>query len=120
MLKEIFSFIFDRITDPLSLPIDATKEWIILGLIGFIAYVIAYRFIGRLYSSDEIHGSVVGSLLHWTVRGILFVMIWAVTYGIIVVGKFVINNWLWVCITSGVAFAFIVLVCVCKRYCRTT
>lgn len=33
-MREILSFIFDMATDPLTLPIEPWKEWIILGVIG--------------------------------------------------------------------------------------
>lgn len=38
MLTDIFRFIFDMATDPLSLPINPLYEWAILGVIGIFAY----------------------------------------------------------------------------------
>ena len=45
----MFKFIFDLATEPLGLPIDWYYEWIILGVIGYIAYSIAYDKVGSLY-----------------------------------------------------------------------
>ena len=38
----MFKFIFDLATEPLGLPIEWYYEWLILGVIGFIAYLFAY------------------------------------------------------------------------------
>ena len=51
LLREIFSFIFDRFTDPLTLPIEPLYEWIILGIIGLIAYAASFRIVGDMYES---------------------------------------------------------------------
>lgn len=45
----MFKFIFDFATNPLGLPIEWYYEWIILGVIGYIAYLIAYDKVGNLY-----------------------------------------------------------------------
>jgi hypothetical protein len=37
-LRELFSFIFDKLTDPLGLPIAVWKEWLILLILGELAY----------------------------------------------------------------------------------
>lgn len=49
-MREIFSFIFGKFTDPLGLPIEWYWEWIILADIGFTAYIIAYKAVGNMYS----------------------------------------------------------------------
>ena len=38
----IFKFMFERLTDPLGLPINALYEYIILAVIGVVAYKLAY------------------------------------------------------------------------------
>lgn len=88
-MREILSFIFGKLTDPLTLPIEPWKEWIILGVIGALAYIVAFRFVGDLYDSGEISGSAIGSILHWIVRLLVFVPVWFVTYWIIVIGQLV-------------------------------
>ena len=101
-MRELFSFIFDRLTDPLGLPIETWKEWIILGVIGVVAYNVAFQSVGNLYRSGSISGSAAGSFLHWTIRIGVFVAIWAVTYGVISVGKFVITHWVAIlCVLGG-------------------
>lgn len=88
----MFRFIFDLVTEPLGLPIDWYYEWIILGVIGYIAYLIAYDKVGSLYHGDFISGRAAGSFFHWIIRTIYFIVMWAITYGVIWIGKFVMAH----------------------------
>lgn len=87
----MFKFIFDLATEPLGLPIEWYYEWIILLVIGEIAYHVAYDKVGALYHSGSISGRAAGSFVHWIIRTVVFVAVWAVTYGVIWIGKFVIS-----------------------------
>ena len=51
ILRDIFSFIFDKLTDPLTLPIEPLYEWILLGVIGLIAYVLSFRIVGDMLTA---------------------------------------------------------------------
>ena len=88
----MFKFIFDLATEPLGLPIEWYYEWIILLVIGEIAYHVAYDKVGALYHSGSISGRVAGSFVHWIIRIFVFVAVWAVTYGVIWIGKFVMAH----------------------------
>lgn len=88
----MFKFIFDLATEPLGLPIEWYYEWTILGVIGYIAYLIAYDKVGSLYHGDFISGRVAGSFFHWIIRTIYFIVMWAITYGVIWIGKFVMAH----------------------------
>ena len=88
----MFRFIIDLATEPLGLPIDWYYEWIILGVIGYIAYLIEYDKAGILYHGDFISGRVAGSFFHWIIRTIYFIVMWAITYGVIWIGKFVMAH----------------------------
>jgi len=92
-LKEIFSFIFGKFTDPLTLPIEPLYEWIILGVIGLIAYIASFRIVGDMYDSGSISGSFLGSLFHWIIRLLIFVPIWFVVYWAIVIAQWIISHW---------------------------
>ena len=81
----IYSFIFDLITDPLGLPISPIWEYIILIVLNEIAYRIAW------YASP---GGRFGSEIHWAVRIPTFVIIWAITYAIIAIVKWIFANWI--------------------------
>ena len=88
----MFKFFFDLATEPLGLPIDWYYEWIILGVIGYVAYLIAYDKVGSLYHGDFISGRAAGSFFHWIIRTIYFIVMWAITYGVIWTGKFVMAH----------------------------
>lgn len=87
------SFLFDRLTDPLSLPLPALEQYAVLAAIGLLAYVIAYQRVGSMYRRHSIDTRLAGSILHWLIRLIAFVAIWAVTYIAIIVGRFVLAHW---------------------------
>ena len=88
----MFKFIFELATEPLGLPIEWYYEWIILLVIGEIAYHVAYDKVGILYHSGFISGRSAGSFVHWMIRTVVFAAIWAVTYGVIWSGKFVMAH----------------------------
>lgn len=88
----MFKFIFDLATEPLGLPIEWYYEWIILLVIGEIAYQVAYAKVGDLYHSGSISGRSAGSFVHWIIRTVVFVAVWAVTYGVIWTSKFIMAH----------------------------
>lgn len=104
------STLFDLITNPFSLSLDPIWEYIILAIIGVIAFRIAYSTVGEL----EIHGAI-GSLFHWIIRFIVFVILWAITEGTIRVIRFLINNPIVAVIGVIIIFATFVAVFISKR-----
>lgn len=88
----MFKFIFDLATEPLGLPIEWYYEWIILLVIGEIAYQVAYDKVGVLYHNGSISGKSADSFVHWIIRTVVFVTMWTVTYGMIWAGKFVVTH----------------------------
>ena len=92
-MKPIYSILFDILTDPLGLPISPLWEYLLLLVISGIAFRIAW---------EASPGGFGGSTIHWIVRIIAFVAIWAVTYAVIWAGKFVIAHWIpVVCVAGG-------------------
>ena len=116
----MFKFIFDLLTDPLGLPIEWYWEYIVLLVIGAVAYAVAYRCVGDMYSGGMIDGSTSGSFFHWLIRLILCVILWAVTYGIIAVVKWLTDNWVLVLsilggVVATVGIAAVIAIIVRKR-----
>ena len=106
-MRPIYSLFFDLLTDPLGLPIHPLWEYVILLVIGGIAFRIAW---------EASPGGFGGSTIHWFVRIIAFVAIWAVTYAVITVGKFVIAHWIpIVCIIGGLAIVGITTAIILNR-----
>lgn len=108
----MFKFIFDILTDPLGLPIEWYWEYLVLLVIGAVAYAVAYRCVGDMYSGGMIDGSTSGSFFHWLIRLILFVILWAVTYGIIAAVKWLTDNWVLVLSVLGGVVAAVGIVAI--------
>lgn len=79
-----------------------------MAVIGYIAYIVAYRRVGKLYNRGEICGRKIGSFLHWVIRLILFAVLWAITYGVIVIGKWAVSHWVLVVIALAVLAIFVI------------
>lgn len=111
----MFKFIYDLVIEPLGLPIEWYYEWLILLIIDRIAYFVAYDKVGILYRGEAISGKSSGSFFHWIIRAFLFVIMWAVAYATICIGKFVISHKIEVGI--GVAFVIgIIVIGKCVAY----
>lgn len=82
-MTKVFSFLFERLTDPLGLPINPLWEYLILLVLFGIAFVLSYALVGMLYQDGDLHTRIGGSAVHWLVRFAIFVVLWALTYGII-------------------------------------
>lgn len=100
-MSAIFKFLFERATDPLGLPINAFYEYIILAVIGAVAYGIAYSKVGDMYHGSLISGRTEGSFFHWLIRLILFVWLWLLAYGAIQGYYFVTANWQIILMIAG-------------------
>ena len=117
-MREVLSFLFDRITNPLGLPIAWYWEWIILAVIELAAFAIAFRAVGNLYADGMISGSTAGSVLHWIIRLIVFVVIWAVTYFVIWLAKLIFAHWLLIVSILGGILVTAAIICLIVRYTR--
>ena len=100
-MSAIFKFLFERATDPLGLPINAFYEYIILAVIGAVAYGIAYSKVGDMYHGSLISGRTEGSFFHWLIRLILFVGLWLLASGAIQGYYFVTANWQIILMIAG-------------------
>lgn len=98
----MYKFLFELFTDPLSLPIDPLYEYIILAVIGALALKIAW---------EVSPGGTFGSEIHWPVRFIAFVVLWAVTDFMIMTVQWLINNWVLTLIIICSIIAVIVAIC---------
>lgn len=97
----MLKIIFELIKQPLGLPINVIYEYIILIILNEIAFRIAW---------DASPGGRWGSLIHWIVRIPTFLVIWFTAYCAIVIGKWIIINWLTIVIVSilsGILIGFI-------------
>lgn len=108
--------IFDILIDPLGLPINCILEYVILGIIGEIAYKKAYSYIGELYKRKIIRGKTSGKIAHWVSRLFIYVPLWAaVRFTIFVVG-WVKNNLLAAIIIFAAIAVIVVATVIIYRY----
>ena len=92
-MREIFRFCFEQLTDPLTLPLNPLAEWIILAVLHELVYLVAFSKVGDLYHSGIISGRLSGSLIHWVIRLIMFIVSWAGINAVIAVYMFLEKHW---------------------------
>lgn len=111
--------IFELLTSPLGLPIPWYIEYIILIVVNTVAFELAFAAVGKLYSDNIIHGKKTGSVLHWIVRILAFLVLWAVLYGLIAFAKLCIAHWIWVVSILGaiilLSLSILITVKLCKK-----
>ena len=57
----MFKLLFEFLTEPLGLPIEWYYEYVILAVVGFVAYEIAFRWVGSMYNEGFITSRGAGS-----------------------------------------------------------
>ena len=89
----INKLLFEIITSPFDLPVNPILEYLLLGIIAIIAFNIAW---------EASPGGVFGSSIHYAVRTVVFIIVWAITRLIIALIKWIIaNTFLAIAITIG-------------------
>lgn len=88
MLKIVYEFLTNILTSPLGLPIDFMYEWFIMMILGAIAFLIAWNIVGSL----GVRGQV-ASELHWAIRILAIVVLWATTRSLIQAYYYFSANW---------------------------
>jgi hypothetical protein len=69
----MLKLLFEYLTSPYSLVENPLYDWVLLGVIGAIAFVISFRIVGWMYEEYIITGSGTGSFFHWTIRFFIFI-----------------------------------------------
>lgn len=118
-MNQFFKFVFEQVTDPLCLPIDPISEWIILGIIGLIAYGISFLRVGDLYDTGLISGKTAGSFFHWIIRAFVFIALWFATNCVLHAYLFFRDNWqlvFMIAASVGGTIAICVLTVLVMRY----
>ena len=79
-MRFIFKLIFERFVTPFGLPISPMYEYMILLIIGAVAFRLAYFTVGVMYRRKTISGKLKGSFFHWFFRALYFFGLWLITY----------------------------------------
>lgn len=102
-MYEIYSTVFQLLTGKLELMDSYIDNYIIMTIIGVVAFSVAYSLVGKLYKHKIIVDRESGSLFHWTIRLIIFIGLF---YSI----KFIINNVELFIIIAFILIAFSILI----------
>lgn len=94
ILRSVFEWVIGNYT----LFENPLYDYIAMAIIGAVAFIIAWIFVGILYGEDIINIPIVGSIIHWIVRLVVFVFIFMAVSVVIWIIKFVfsIPLWIWV------------------------
>lgn len=88
-MKQILKPIFEIVTGEYILFDNIIYNYIAMAIIGLIAYRIAWKCVRELYNNDIISGKGIGSITHWTIRLIVFSLIFYVCSFFIWITKFI-------------------------------
>lgn len=94
----MYKLLFELLTAELTLPIEPLHEYIIMAIIGAIAFSVGW---------DVSPGGNLGSLIHWAVRLVVFVVLWFVTGIVLLIAQWAINNWVLVVSVVAIILASI-------------
>ena len=112
-MNEILKPIFEWLTGNYNLFNNVLYNYVAMTIVGLLAFMVACKFVGSLYDIDLISGRTVGSIIHWVVRLVAFVVIFSVISVIIWFVKLILSIpvWVWwalLVITIFVIICFIV------------
>ena len=91
-MTAFYRFIFDLLTSPFGLPVSPIWEYLILVIIGVVAY-------NAGWAVSE--GGKLGSFVHWIVRAVVFIGLWAIVYGVIALFGWIIRHWVVILFVVG-------------------
>ncbi len=88
----MFKLLFELLVDPLGLPINPVYEYLVMLVVGELAYQFAYEKTGVL-SHREYMNRGQKSILHWGIRLLFYFVMWTIlrvgiwTYGFVIDNK---------------------------------
>lgn len=91
-MKQILKPVFEMITGEYVLFDNIIYNYITLGIVGIIALKVAWDFVGKLYDSGIIMGKSSGSIIHWIIRLITFIVLFYILSGIIWLTKIIYSH----------------------------
>ena len=88
-MKSVLKPIFEIITGEYILFDNIIYNYIAMAIIGLFAYRIAWKCVEKLYNYNIISGKNIGSLIHWTIRLMVFSLIFYTFVFLIWLTKFI-------------------------------
>lgn len=108
-MKNILKPIFEMVTGQYILFDNIIYNYIAIAIIGVLAFKIAWNLVGNLYDSGIIIGRRSGSLIHWLIRIIMFIIIFYLCSAIIWLTKFIFAYRTTVLIIIGTIAVFVII-----------
>lgn len=69
-MKGIMSFIFEYLISPYEISDNPIMNYLLITIVGLCAFYIAFYLVGKIGARGEL-----GSILHWTIRFVVFVIL---------------------------------------------
>ncbi|MDD3228053.1 MAG: hypothetical protein PHE09_02450 [Oscillospiraceae bacterium] len=93
----IFKPLFQVLTGNVAVMDNVLYNYLIMLVVGEIAYRLAWGFVGNLYRIGAIEGRTSGSCIHWSIRLVAYVLCAYMIRGFIWIYEFVLNipHWIW-------------------------
>lgn len=79
--------LFELLISPLTISDNYFVNSIVVSILGFIAFKLAFKIVGDIGARGEI-----GSLLHWTIRLIIFFLLWICCCIAVAIIRFIENH----------------------------
>ena len=109
-MKLILKPIFEMITGEYIMFDNIIYNYIIMTLIGIFAFGIAWRCVGKLYDNNIISGKNSGSLIHWTIRLIVFTVLFYIFNLAIWLTKFIYIHRQIICIIMCAIVLLVIII----------
>lgn len=118
-MKELLKPIFEWLTSNYYLFDNAIYNYFAMALVGLVALIVAWNSVGFLYNHDLISGRISGSIIHWLLRFIAFIVIFTIISSIIGLVRFILSipTWIWLVLGAIiiVSTTFIFIRCLIRR-----
>ena len=88
-MKNILKPIFEMITGEYVLFDNVIYNYITLSIVGIIALKVAWNFVKKLYDYGIIMSKSSGSIIHWAIRLVTFIVLFYILSEIIWLTKFI-------------------------------
>jgi hypothetical protein len=115
-MAEILKPIFEWLVGHFQLFENPLYDSFVMMIMGGFSYVVAFRFVGKLYDEEFIDGRIMGSIIHWVVRLIVFTVLFVL--GSIAIRLYNLEWawWIWLLIAAFITFAIQLVVFVITAY----
>lgn len=114
-MKTVLKPIFELITGEYTLFDNILYNYVAMAVIGLIAFAIAWSVVGRLYADGMIDGRGIGSLIHWVIRLVVFIVVFYVFSLVLWIGRVMLTLPWWAAILIVLAVIAVIVLIMRRR-----